>query len=55
MSNPNRLYQMVYRINGIAHTLTFINLALKSVNVAENKLSRLTLPEDYLTYTSSII
>jgi len=49
MPNLNRIYQMVYRTNGIAHTLTSTNLALKSVNVPENKSSRLALHKDYLT------
>jgi len=48
MPNLNRLYQMVYRIFGIAHTLTFTNLDLQSLSVPENKLSRLTLHKDYL-------
>jgi hypothetical protein len=55
MPNLNKLSQMVYRINGKAHTLTFTNLALKSVKVPENKLSRLTLHKDYLAQTPSII
>jgi hypothetical protein len=49
MPNLNRIYQMVYRINGIAQALTFTNLALKYVKVPENKLSRLALRKDYLT------
>jgi hypothetical protein len=49
MSNLNRLYQMLYSINGIAQALTFTILALKSVNVPENKLSRLALRKDYLS------
>jgi hypothetical protein len=48
MPNLNRLYQMVYRINGIAHVLTYTNLALKIVNVPRNKLSLLALRKDYL-------